>query len=108
MPMIPEAIEHAAPTRKANAGHDPDREAGERGTSATVGRLDERDDHADDHRADDGEDRDRRVLAPDEGDGALEDRAGDVLHRLRALCRATARRGPGRGRTGSRRCRRSG
>ena len=26
---------------------------------------------------------DGRVLAPDEGDRALEDRAGDVLHRLR-------------------------
>ena len=30
--------------------------------------------------ADDGEDADRRVLAPDEGDRALEDRAGDGLH----------------------------
>ena len=39
MPMIPDAIEHAAPTRKANAGHDPDlqaeRAAGSLDVSAT-------------------------------------------------------------------------
>ena len=89
MPMIPEAIEHAAPTRKANAvmipiGR-PASASGWTGTSATAGRLDERDDDADDHRAEDGDDPDGRVLAPDEGDGALEDRAGHVLHRLGAL-----------------------
>ena len=38
-------------------------------------------------RADDGEDGDRRVLAPDEGHGAFVDRPGDVLHRLRSLVR---------------------
>ena len=43
-----------------------------------------RDDRADDDGADDGQDDDRRVLAPDEGDRALVDRAGDVLHRLGA------------------------
>ena len=58
MPMMPDAIEQAAPTRNANAGHDADRRAPARlGTSATVGRLDERDDDADDHGADDREDR---------------------------------------------------
>ena len=51
--------------------------------SATSCGLEDGDDAADDDRADDGEDGDRRVLAPDEGDRALEDRAGDVLHRRR-------------------------
>ena len=83
MPMIPDAIEQAAPTRKAIAGQDPDRQPGQRRHVGDVRGLDERDDDADDDGADEGEERDRRVLAPDEGDRALEDRAGDVLHRLR-------------------------
>ena len=83
MPMIPEAIEQAAPTRKAIAGPDADGAPASDGTSATSAvstsvmttpmttaptraRM-----------------RDRRVLAADERDRALEDRAGDVLHRLR-------------------------
>ena len=52
------------------------------GTSATSAVSIEPDDDADDDRADDGQDGDRRVLAADEGDRALVDRAGDVLHRL--------------------------
>ena len=82
MPMIPDAIEQAAPTRKAIAVTDADRRAGQRRDVGDVGGLDERDDDADDHGADDREQRDRRVLAADEGDGALEDGAGDVLHLL--------------------------
>ena len=39
---------------------------------------------ADTNGTDDREDRDGRVLAPDERNRALEDRAGDVLHRLGA------------------------
>ena len=70
---------------EGDRGHDPDREAGESRHVRDLGRLDERDEHADEDRADDGEDEDRRVLAPNEGDGTLEDRAGDVLHRLRSL-----------------------
>ena len=56
MPMIPEAIEQAAPTRKAIAGHDADRQAGQLRDVGDLGGLDERDDDADDDRADDGED----------------------------------------------------
>ena len=85
MPMIPDAIEHTAPTRNANAvmspiGRPAAHRDGNSGTSATSGvstsvittpmttapttaRIE-----------------DRRVLASDEGDGALEDRAGDGLH----------------------------
>ena len=59
-----------------------DREAGERRHVGDLGRLDQGDDDADDDRADERQDGDRRVLAPNEGDRALEDRAGDVLHRL--------------------------
>ena len=80
MPMIPDAIEHAAPTRNANPVMTPIGRPASLGTSATSADLDDPDDDADDHRADDGEDRDGRVLAPDEGDRALVDRAGDVLH----------------------------
>ena len=103
--------EHADDPRRHRAGgadeerepgHDPDRQAGELGHVGDVGRLDDADDDADDHRTDHGEDGDRRVLATDEGDRALEDRAGDVLHRRRCRCRATGRPAPGRARTGSR------
>ena len=83
MPMIPDAIEHAAPTRNAMPVRQP-RSSPKILVSATSLPLEDRDDDADDDRADDGEDADRRVLAPDEGDRALEDRAGDVLHRLGA------------------------
>ena len=86
MPMIPEAIEHAAPTRNANAVMTPDRQRRPwTGTSATAGvstsvmttpMITAREDR---------DDPDRRVLAADERDGTLEDRAGDVLHRLGAL-----------------------
>ena len=92
MPMIPDAIEHAAPTRNANAVMSPiGRPASCPGGVGQLrhvrdrGRLDQRDDEADDHRAEDRDDPDGRVLAPDEGDGSLEDRAGHVLHRLGAL-----------------------
>ena len=81
--MIPDAIEHAAPTRKAIPGHHPDRQAGQLGHVGDVGRFDDADDDADDDRADDGEDPDGRVLATDEGGRALVDGAGHVLHRLR-------------------------
>jgi hypothetical protein len=56
----------------------------EGGGVGDVLRLEDRDDEADHDGADEGEDADRRVLPPDEGDGAFEDRAGDVLHRLGA------------------------
>ena len=53
MPMIPDAIEHAAPTRNANAVMIPiGRPAIERHVG-DLGRLDQRDDDADDHRAED-------------------------------------------------------
>ena len=57
MPMIPDAIEHAAPTRKAMAVNDPDRQAGQLRHVGDIGRLDDADDDADDDRADDREDR---------------------------------------------------
>ena len=66
-------------------------------------RLEDRDEDADHDRADEGEDRDRRVLAADERDRALEDGRRDVLHLLRARCRAAGRPGPGRARR-RRRC----
>ena len=70
---------------EGDRGHDPDRKAGESRHVSDLRRLDERDEHADEDGAHDREDEDRRVLAPNEGDGTLEDRAGDVLHRLRPL-----------------------
>jgi hypothetical protein len=48
-------------------------------------RLDDRDDRPQDDAGDDRQDRDGRVLAPDERDGTFEDGGGDVLHRLRTL-----------------------
>ena len=91
MPMIPEAIEQAAPTRNANAVRKPRSmpatlHVGDvlvstsamtmpMTTAPTTARM-----------------RDRRVLAPDEGDRALEDRAGHVLHRLGAVSRARTSR----------------
>ena len=84
MPMMPEAIEQAAPTRKAMPVRMP-RSTPLTGVSATCLGLDDADDDPGDHdRADEGEDADRRVLAADEGDRALVDRPGDVLHLLGA------------------------
>ena len=58
-------------------------EAVELGVGDLLG--DEGGDHpGDDHRADEGEDPDRRVLPPDERDRALEDGPGDLLHLLGA------------------------
>ena len=68
---------------EGEAGQDPDRQPGKLRHVGDLGRLDDADDDADDDRADHGEDADGRVLAPDEGDRALVDGAGDVLHRLR-------------------------
>ena len=82
--MIPDAIEHAAPMKKAMRGQHPDRQPGELRHVGDFGRLDDADDDADDDRADDGEDDDGRVLATDEGRRALVDGAGHVLHRLGA------------------------
>ena len=56
--------------------------------SATSSVSTDGDDRADDDGADHGQDGDGRVLATDEGDGTLEDGAGHILHRLRALVRA--------------------
>ena len=56
MPMMPEAIEQAAPTRNAMRGHDADRSAGERPDVGDALGLDERDDDADDDGTDEGED----------------------------------------------------
>ncbi len=89
----PDGDEHADDARghrarrtddEGDRGHDPDRETGQLGHIGDVGGLDQRDDDADQHRSDDGQDGDRRVLAADEGDRALVDRAGHVLHRLGA------------------------
>ena len=85
----PDGDEHADDPRRHRArrtdqecerGHDPDRQAGELGHVRDFWGLDEGDHRADDDRADEREDRDGRVLTPDEGDRALVDRAGDVLH----------------------------
>ena len=100
MPMIPDAIEHAAPTRKAKPVMTPIGRPASLGTSATSADLDDADDDADDDGADDGEDADRRVLAADEGGRALVDGAGDVLHRLRPGVSREDVSGPGRWRTG--------
>ena len=67
---------------EGEGGHQADGHAGQLGHVRDFGRLHQRDDDPDDDGADDGQDEDRRVLAPDEGDGTLEDRAGDFLHRL--------------------------
>ena len=85
MPMMPEAIEQAAPTRKATAVMIPIGAPARSGTSATSRVSTMRDHQADDHRADEGQQPDRRVLALDEGVGALADRVAHVLHRLRPL-----------------------
>ena len=82
--MTPEAIEQAAPTRKATPVHQPEL-AAEDGRVGDGLALDDGDDRADDDRADEGQQGDGHVLAADEGDGTLEDGAGDVLHGLRAL-----------------------
>ncbi len=86
MPMMPEAIEQAAPTRKATPVRMPELGAEDVGVGDVL-RLDDRDDHADDDRATERQEGDRRVLAPDEGDRALVDGPGHVLHRLGARCR---------------------
>ena len=83
MPMMPEAIEHAAPTMKANPVMTPIGRPASFGHVGDLGGFDEADDDADHHGADDGEDPDGRVLATDEGDRTLVDGAGHVLHRLR-------------------------
>ena len=82
MPMIPDAIEQAAPTRKAIAVRMPIGAPASVGTSATSAVSTSGDHHPDHDRRDEGEQGDRRVLATDERDRALEDRAGDVLHLL--------------------------
>ena len=89
----PDGNEHADDPRRhrtgstddeGDAGHHADRQAGQLRHIGDVGGLDQGDDDGDEERADDGEDADRRVLATNERDGALVDRAGDILHRLRA------------------------
>ncbi len=80
MPMIPEAIEHSAPTMNAKAVMIADRRAGQRRDVGDLGGLDERDEDPDQHHADEGEDEDRRVLAADERHGAFVDRAGHGFH----------------------------
>ena len=82
MPMIPDAIEHSAPTKKAKAVMSPIGRPAMDGTSATSGVSTTVISAPIDDRADHGEDEDRRVLALDEGDCAFEDRPGDVLHLL--------------------------
>ena len=67
---------------EGEAGHDPDRQAGQLRHVGDLGGLDDADDDADDDRADDRQDPDGRVLAADEGGRALVDGAGHVLHRL--------------------------
>ena len=83
IPMMPEAIEHAAPTRNAIAGPDPELRPEGAGVR-DVRCLERRDEDREPDRRDQGEDRDGRVLAPDERDGSLEDGRRDVLHGLRA------------------------
>ena len=83
MPMIPEAIEQAAPTRKATPVRIPRSSPKMLGIGDVLASTRAMT-SADDHGADDGQEADRPVLAADEGDCALEDRAGDVLHRLGA------------------------
>ena len=84
MPMMPEAIEQAAPTRKATPVIRAQLEA----EDVRVGDglvLDDADDQADDHGASECQQRDGRVLTADEGDRTLEDGAGHVLHGLGTL-----------------------
>ena len=88
-----DADEHADDARRhraggadeeRDAGHGRDWYAGERRHVRDIWRLDDVDDDADDDRAGQGQQRDRRVLAPDEGDRALIDGAGDFTHGIRA------------------------
>ena len=95
MPMIPDAIEHAAPTMNAKAVMTPIGRPASFGTFGDLLGLDDGDDDPDHDRADDREDRDRPVLPPDEGDRALEDRAG---HRLHLSASPVVREHPGRAR----------
>ena len=85
MPMMPDAIEHAAPTRNANAVMIPIGRPAIEGTSATAGVSTSVMTTPMTTAPKMAMIGDGRVLAPDEGDGPFEDRAGDVLHRLRAL-----------------------
>ena len=82
--MMPEAIEHAAPTMNANPVMTPMGKPASFGTSATSAEFDKADDDADDHGPDQGKDPDGRVLATQEGDRTLIDGARHVLHRLGA------------------------
>ena len=84
MPMIPDAIEQAAPTRKAIPVMIPIGRPARRRHVRDVLRLDDADDDADEHGADQREHGDRRVLPPDEGVGALADRVADGHHLRRA------------------------
>ena len=89
----PDGDEHADDpgrhrARRADQEGDPGPEPEGRPEDIGVGHglgLEDGDDDADDDRPDHGEDGDRRVLAADERHRALEDRPGDVLHRLGAL-----------------------
>ena len=85
MPMMPEAIEQAAPTRNAMRGVDAQLDAVDGRCRRHLGPVHDGDDGADDDRADQGQDADGDVLATDEGDRTLVDGGRDVLHRLRAL-----------------------
>ncbi len=78
--MIPDAIEHAAPTTKAIPVMTPMGSPASFGHVGDLRRFDDADDDPDDDGTDDGQDGDRRVLATQERGGALVDRAGHVLH----------------------------
>ena len=80
----PEAIEHAAPTMNAMPVMIPMGAPASDWTSATSLVSIERDQDRDEDRADEGQDADGRVLAPDERHRAFEDGAGDGLHLGRA------------------------
>ena len=94
--------------QEGDAGHDPDRQAGEGRHIRDLRGLDDADDDADEHRADQGQQRDGGVLAPDEGVRALADRVADGRPSPACRCRATSRHGRGRGRRGRPRYRRPG
>ena len=84
MPMMPAGHRAGGADEEGEGGHDRDRQAGEAGHVGDVRRLDEVDDDADDDRADNRKNANRGVLAPNESDGTLIDRARHIAHRVGA------------------------
>ena len=92
MPMMPRRHRAGGADEESDAGHGRDWHAGQRRHVRHVGRLDDVDDDADDHRAGQRKQPDRRVLPPDEGHRTLVDGARHLAHGICAgVPRSTSR-----------------